>query len=50
MASIDNFFTFVEKSNETEVISFENVLTKCIFLEETNFNIITPCIDLKEHD
>ena len=45
---MDQFFLKVSVINNFEVVQMKNMVTKCIFFDESN--IVTPCVDLFEHD
>lgn len=48
--TINEHFIHAEVSSEFELINVESVVTKCILMHIDKEIVVTPCVDLREHD
>lgn len=47
---VDDFFFFVQKSSFVQLAKLENITRRCISIKIGNELMLTPCVDLNEHD
>ncbi len=49
-ARISEFNVFAKLSNRVKLISLDDIQTRCIVVDSGENLVLTPCVDLNEHD
>ena len=47
---ISEFYVYVDLSTSVELIEMHRVKNRCLLIKGGEYEIITPCVDLNEHD
>ena len=49
-AEIERYFVIVEKTEETDIVSIDKLIRKCIEITIDSEVYLTYCVDIEEHD
>ena len=47
---ISDFYVFAKLSSQIKLIPIQDIVTRCLVIESGENLVLTPCVDLNEHD